>query len=183
MRASVDLEVARWCADHRYPVLTDASRWLEDVGESTAFFVALGAAGLIVLVARRMWLDLLPVLVAFLTMVVVNGNLKDRIDRPRPPADLTLTTVHGSSMPSSHAVLTSAILVAVLLVPRWTSERARWTVGVFGALACLVSGAAMVYLGGHWLSDVLVGWALGAVLVGGILLLWQRVGLPMGKTA
>ncbi len=183
MHASVDVEVARWCADHRYTVLTKVCRVLEDVGESTAFLVALVVVGLVVLVVRRMWLDLPPVAFAFLAMVIVNGNLKHRIDRPRPPADLALTTLHGASMPSSHAVLTSSILVAVLMVPQWTSDTARRTVGALGAIGCLVTGAAMVYLGGHWLSDVLVGWALGIGLVGGILLLWRRIGVPMGKPA
>ncbi|VXC37046.1 phosphatase PAP2 family protein [Aeromicrobium sp. 9AM] len=183
MRASVDVEVARWCADHRITVLTKICRVLEDVGESTVFLAALVVVGLLVLVVRRMWLDLPSVGFAFLAMVIVNGNLKHRIDRPRPPADLALTTLHGSAMPSSHAVLTSSILVAILMVPQWTSTSARRTVGLTGAAGCIVTGAAMVYLGGHWLTDVLVGWAVGIVMIGGTLLLWRRIGLPTGKTA
>ena len=48
---------------------------------------------------------------------------------------------------------------------------------MLGAVGCVVAGVAMIYLGGHWLSDVLVGWALGVGITAGMMLLLKRVRL------
>ena len=67
-------------------------------------------------------------------------------------------------MPSSHALITSAIVVAVVMADWWTSDRLRRAALVVGVVGCLMVGAAMVYMGAHWVTDVLVGWALGVGL-------------------
>ena len=181
MSGSVDLELARWIADHRSSPLTRVCQALEHVGESPALFVVPVVATLAAFVALNLWSELPRLAVAMVVTVAVTGTMKERLGRPRPPADLALTTLHGPAMPSSHAVLTSSILVVVLMLWPWTSRRARLVVAIAGTAGCLLIGAAMIYLGGHWLSDVLVGWALGAVLTGGTMLLWTRIGLPGGR--
>ena len=67
-------------------------------------------------------------------------------------------------MPSTHALITSAIVVAVVMADWWVSDSRRRTAAAIGAFGCLLVGAAMVYLGVHWLTDVLAGWALGVGL-------------------
>ncbi|KQV74353.1 hypothetical protein ASC61_04680 [Aeromicrobium sp. Root344] len=177
MHQSVDIEVARWCAEHRNGTVTDVFRFLEDVGESTAFFVVAGIVAVILVLAFRLRTGLARILVAMAVTATATGPLKEWIDRPRPPYDLAITHLSGPAMPSSHAILTSSIVAALVLAPWWTSPRLRLAVGVLGAAGCLLSGAAMIYLGGHWLSDVLVGWALGAAITGGMMLLLKRAGL------
>lgn len=181
MTDSLDLEIAEWMSDHRSAAVTRVCRLLEDVGESTEFFVVLAVAGLAAVAILKLWSDLPCLAAALFVTVAVSGTMKGRIDRPRPPADLALTTLHGAAMPSSHAVITSSVLIAVVMIPPWTSRRARLLVMVAGAVGCFAAGAAMVYLGGHWLSDVLVGWALGIVLTGGTMLLCRRLPLPGGR--
>lgn len=170
-------------ADHRSGTVTRVCRFLEHLGESPAFVVVPAVAGLIVVVLFKLWWELPRLAAALFVTVAVTGTMKHRIDRPRPPADLALTVIHGPGMPSSHAVLTSSFLIAVVMIPPWTSRRARLVVTLLGAVGCVVVGAAMIYLGGHWLSDVLVGWALGLVLTGGVVWLWQRCGLPGARAA
>jgi undecaprenyl-diphosphatase len=114
----------------------------------------------------------LAVVLAVVTLAT--AWLKPVIDRPRPPADLALTEATGSAMPSSHAIVTSAIVVAVVMSDWWASERLRRVVLVAGIAGCLVVGAAMVYLGVHWLTDVLVGWAIGVGLTWALMRLTTR---------
>ena len=165
---SFDLRIAEWVADHRIGALTQGSRLLEDLGTSPTFFAVVLLSGLAVVAYRRAWAGLPSVAVSLLVTLAVTAPLKDVFDRPRPPADLALTTLYESSMPSSHAILTSACVTAVVMAPWWTSVRWQRIVAWAGVLACVVTAAAMVYLGGHWVTDVLVGWLLGSGLAAAV---------------
>ncbi|NRQ48618.1 phosphatase PAP2 family protein [Aeromicrobium stalagmiti] len=175
---AVDLEIARWVADHRTVPLTRVCRFLEDLGTSWIFFAVAALVGLVVVARLRVWASLPSVIGSMLVTVVVTGPLKEVFDRPRPPADLAITSLAQSSMPSSHAVITSAATIAVVLAPWWTSIAWRRVVAALGVVGCVVSAAAMIYLGGHWLTDVLVGWLLGGAITGGVMIAWRRLSLP-----
>jgi len=161
---SVDEAVARWFADHRVGPLDDITIWLADVSELLGVLAAVGVIWVCVAVWFGGWRPMLQVVLVLASVSLLTGWMKPVIDRPRPPADLALYDTYESAMPSSHALITAAIVVAVVMADWWTSERLRRAVLAVGVVGCLVVGAAMVYLGVHWVTDVLVGWALGVGL-------------------
>lgn len=169
---SLDLEIARWIADHRTAGLTRLCRGLEDIGTSSWVFLVLAAGSLALIVRFRVWTSLLGVGTSLFVTGLLTVPLKAIVDRPRPPAELALTTLAGPSMPSTHAILTSALVTAVVLAPWWTSAAWRRATAVVGVLGCVITGGAMVYLGGHWVSDVLVGWLLGAGITAAGMIGW-----------
>jgi len=82
--------------------------------------------------------------------------------RPRPPAPYP--SPPGYAFPSGHATIALAFYgLCAWLVLRSRLPRG-WKVAAVGAstLLVLVIGASRVYLGAHWLSDVLGGYATGA---------------------
>jgi undecaprenyl-diphosphatase len=160
----VDDAVAQWCADHRIGALDDVVLWLASASELLGVLAVVGVVWVCVAVWFGGWRPMLQVVVVLAIVSALTGWLKPAINRPRPPADLALTQVSGSAMPSSHALITSAIVVAVVMADWWVSDSRRRAAAIAGAVICLVIGVAMVYMGAHWLSDVLVGWALGAGL-------------------
>jgi undecaprenyl-diphosphatase len=88
-------------------------------------------------------------------------ELKSAFDRARPPtvdpAVHPLVAVpQSSSMPSGHATTAFAAAVAVGIV----HPRLRWPLRVLAARIAISRG----WLGVHYLSDVLVGAALGSVV-------------------
>ena len=164
MQASVDDAVAQWCADHRVGVLDTITIRLADLSGALGVLALVAVIWVCFAVWFGGWRPMLQVVLAVPTVSVLTEWMKPVIDRPRPPADLALYETFESAMPSSHAIITSAIVVAVVMADWWTSERLRRAALAAGVVGCLIVGAAMVYLGVHWVTDVLVGWALGVGL-------------------
>lgn len=107
--------------------------------------------------------------------------LKRAFDRPRPsfadPAVHPLVAVpHDGAMPSGHAATAFAAAVAVGLV----HPRLRRPLLAFAALVAL----SRVWLGVHYLTDVLAGAALGtAVALAGWLVLRAWAGIIRSRTS
>ena len=92
--------------------------------------------------------------------------LKHWIGRPRPELILQHDLVYSSSFPSGHAMMSPVIyLTLAAFLAAGESRRAVKTLLVVLA-AVLVTGVGVsrVYLGVHWPSDVLAGWALGSAI-------------------
>jgi membrane-associated phospholipid phosphatase/phosphoglycolate phosphatase-like HAD superfamily hydrolase len=90
--------------------------------------------------------------------VIVNPILKQVSARARPVDD-QLVTVSSTAFPSGHTT-TAATIATALAVVAWPT-RWRWPVIAAAAAFSLAMAASRVYLGVHWLSDVLGGLALG----------------------
>ncbi|MGW6195543.1 phosphatase PAP2 family protein [Kribbella sp. NPDC055110] len=90
--------------------------------------------------------------------------IKLLVERPRPDVAIAAARADGYSFPSGHA--TSSVvafgllawLTTTLLLTRRAARAAVWAVAVIMATAV---GVSRLYLGVHYLSDVLGGWALG----------------------
>lgn len=90
--------------------------------------------------------------------------VKNIIDRPRPPADLAVAVLDTYSFPSGH-VTSYAVFYGFLFYLGYTllsrKSLLRWaSLLVCGALVVLV-GPSRVYMGQHWASDAIAGYALG----------------------
>ena len=95
---------------------------------------------------------------------VLNVMLKHTFERPRPTLFQEIETLHSYSFPSGHAMAAAAVygmmgVVVARLVPRHRKPL------VFGLPVLIVMiGMSRIYLGVHWPSDVLAGFAAGAFL-------------------
>jgi undecaprenyl-diphosphatase len=171
---SPDLRLLSWIADHRGAVATRVARTLMDGGNSPVVVGVTVAVvfliGITVGQTGAMWI----VVASGGAASAIATALKALVDRPRPPAELALVVPSGSSMPSTVAALTAGIAVALVWAPRWPRPLRR-VVAVVLALLVAVIGAAMVYLGAHWATDVLVGWIIGALIAAGLSAGWRRL--------
>jgi len=88
---------------------------------------------------------------------------KEVFERPRPVWDQPFAIEESFSYPSGHASGSTVGygMLAYCLALRWKSWRRRlgWVIGL--AAWVLVIGFSRIYLGVHYLSDVLAGYALG----------------------
>jgi undecaprenyl-diphosphatase len=95
---------------------------------------------------------------------LLSSGLKMLFLRPRPELVPHVVDVASASFPSGHALLaaTTYLTLGALLArvqPQWRLKVYLFSVATALALAI---GASRVYLGVHYPSDVLAGWAVGA---------------------
>lgn len=111
--------------------------------------------------------DLLLLNLSNISGVILMQVLKMIFGRERPPRPW-LGTASGFSFPSGHSLMTALfygfLLYSVVHSGKVWPGRKR-LIAILGSLPVLV-GLSRVYLGVHYTSDVLAGWAAGVALVG-----------------
>jgi undecaprenyl-diphosphatase len=112
-------------------------------------------------------------------------DLSRIISRPRPSPVLWLVSASGFAFPSGHtSTATIGFGLMALLLWRVTSRGWRWPLATLATLAALAVGLSRTYLGVHWPTDVLGGWAFGIAWVAlGGLICWIAVRVRSHGTA
>src|SRR6266516_3940040 len=161
-----DPHVTTWVIAHRTGWLTSALKVLTWLG-STAVIIPAGlATGLYFLIRRRGWRPLALLTAAVAGAVGLYDIVKALVGRPRPPGAIWIGHYTGAAFPSGHATQSAAFYAMLAIVlGAGLSFRRRAAVWSAAALVVFIVGASRIYLGAHWLTDVLAGYALGATWV------------------
>jgi membrane-associated phospholipid phosphatase len=141
------------------------------------YFVVLGQRGptavmVLAWLGWRSWRTrtLYPLLVlgnALLLLNITVGAVKYGLGRLGPHYATTVGSAEmfagGDIFPSGHTA--NAVVTWGILAYLATTPRARRWGSIASALLSLGVGATTVYLGTHWVSDVLLGWAAGLLIL------------------
>lgn len=99
--------------------------------------------------------------------------IKHIIHTPRPWGMALPPTTF--SMPSGHATLATTVFMGLaFLVASALPQRHRKLIYMLGLLITLLVGISRLYLGAHWLTDVLSSWLLSAALLALVIISYQR---------
>ena len=96
---------------------------------------------------------------------VFNWVLKHLVARPRPTLFEEIATLHTYSFPSGHAMTGAAVygMIGVVLAREYPRFRRQLAVAV--PILVILIGVSRIFLGVHWPTDVLAGWAAGTALL------------------
>lgn len=156
----LDLRVAHWFHAHAFEPLTSVMLGVSLMHTGVGMVLLVAALGWHFWRARaRYWL--LALLVAVPSGALLNVALKYHFQRVRPAFDEPLVTLMTYSFPSGHtaaATLFYGVLASYLVMarPQW---RVRLSTAVGCGLMVLLVALSRVYLGAHYLSDVLAAMA------------------------
>lgn len=167
---SLDIAILMAMRSPTNPLAPLGPPWFQELARD---ITALGSPGVLVLVV-----------IAALGFLVLSGNrrtaafllastsggtvlsvlLKHFIGRPRPDLVPHATQVFTASFPSGHAMLATVVYLTVsALLVRFLPNRAlQLYLMAIAVTLCALIGISRIYLGVHWPSDVLGGWAAGA---------------------
>lgn len=96
---------------------------------------------------------------------VLNVLLKHTFERARPTLFQEIETLHSYSFPSGHAMAAAAVYGMMGVVVSRLAPRRRLLLVIALPVLILMVGTSRIYLGVHWPSDVLAGFAAGAFIV------------------
>lgn len=145
------------------PALVAAARLATALGQPAILITATVACALWLWHDGRLRLGLVLLTVAMAGRGL-NELQKLAIARPRPQLEPHLVAETTYSFPSGHAN-SSMIFFLVLALALTGNSRWRWWAIAGAILLSLLIGTSRVMLGVHWPSDVIAGWAFGALWV------------------
>lgn len=125
-----------------------------------ASFAVLSAG---VLLCRRRWAEGAFWVLATGGAAALNLAAKHAFGRIRPDLFVSIAPETTYSFPSGHAMQSTAIIAALVILCWRTSWR--WPALATGCLFVAAIGLSRVYLGVHYPSDILAGWSLALAWV------------------
>jgi undecaprenyl-diphosphatase len=167
---AVDAWVVRSLRRASDPAAPVGPRWLADdvrdlsaLGGRAVLLLVTAAVVLYLWLARTyhaMWL----VLGAAVGGQLLSAVLKAAFARPRPDVVPHLAPAAFSSFPSGHSTSAAAVYLTLGLLLAQLTDRMRLRLYALSlaALVTVLVGASRIYLGVHYPTDVLAGWAAGS---------------------
>ena len=159
----IDLRVLRTVTAWRTPSLTAAMVDVTALG-SVTIAVLFSAVAFLILIVLRNRLGALQLSLASIGAALLTIATKDMIERARPAGAQSLIVVSGFSYPSGHSLGTCALYLtlAIIACRHVPYPRARTAIFITASLLVLLVGASRIYLGVHYMTDVVSGISLGA---------------------
>ena len=144
------------------PAATTGLQLLTQLGSTAVLFaVAAIAAGYLARLDRRP--DAAFLILAFAGAEALTWSLKAVFQRERPSFEEPIATASSFSFPSGHALASFAVYgaLAYVVLGGLRSRRARVSCMGGAVLLIVAIGFSRLYLGVHYLSDVLAGYSVG----------------------
>ncbi|MBA3652697.1 MAG: bifunctional DedA family/phosphatase PAP2 family protein [Actinobacteria bacterium] len=161
----IDRPVVYYLAKHRASWLTTAMRDVSWLGSTVVLVPLVVVVGVAAHRRTRRWTTAAHLALSLGGAVALYDLIKPLVGRPRPHVGHLVSTATGYAFPSGHATQTVAVAVTIAMLgsrrtDSWPLKVSIWSAA---ALVSLAVGFSRIYLGVHWPTDVLAGYALGGL--------------------
>ena len=157
-----DVRLSNWLHENRSQPLTLVMRAITTLGDTWAVtFISISFLVFLLWRRRFNWAGIMSLSV--FGGMLLNRFLKLAFLRPRPSFDEPLLTFTGYSFPSGHTMAATVLYgtFAVYFFTRTTGTRRRALIIFIAGLLIVLVAFSRIYLGAHYLSDVLAAIAEG----------------------
>jgi membrane-associated phospholipid phosphatase len=168
---AIDVFITREFQENQNPWFQALMIFVSWLGNYPLLFSLLVALTGAVFWLVRLRLEALYIIALSGVSTLLNIGLKVLINRPRPNASLVevLQVASGKSFPSGHVMSYMAYWGLLFALGFILFKRDRWwhyALLVVPAFFVILVGPSRIYLGDHWVSDVLGAYMLGGLLLG-----------------
>jgi membrane-associated phospholipid phosphatase len=175
-----DLKVAFTLMGEHNPVVSAIMAAVSFLGDGWVPLIMVLVVAAVCAVKKK-WVEAMFVVATLLSSAIISGVLKMLVGRPRPhgfslnPNDI-FQSVNQYSYPSGHVLffVTFFGFVGFLAWKDLTGWKRWMTISICAVLIVLI-GPSRIYLGEHWLSDVIGSYILGTFWLIILILLYQLV--------
>lgn len=162
----VDQQLNAWLARNRTPALTTFFIIVTSLGSTAVGTIVAVILGVYLLMRRqRYWFAASMLTIAGGSLL--NRFLKLAFQRARPEFDDPVSAFAGYSFPSGHTMAATVVFgtLALFLFTRKKNFQARAVVISLAVLVILMVAFSRIYLGAHYLTDVLAAMAEGVAWI------------------
>ena len=163
----LDSEIHAWARETRTEGATFFFTALTIIGNPAGLMIIAGSIAIALFLKHR-WQWATYLLATGITGGLLNLQLKAYFARARPELAEALREAHGYSFPSGHAMGSTVVFGALaylafrVVVDDWRRRAALASLCISMIVAI---SASRIYLGVHWISDVVAGIAAGTIWV------------------
>ncbi len=158
---TVDQQFTLFLFANRNPALSKCFYALTQLAsQTTSIGIAVLVSIVLLIQRKKVYFFALWIVLAGVGLSVRYGKLFFQRNRP---LHVAYTPETNFSFPSGHSTTAMALfgLLTYFLIRRLTNRTHRIIIGLCGGLLILLIGFSRIYLGAHFLSDVLSGFVLG----------------------
>ena len=163
---AVDQQLSAWLAANRTPSLTTFFIVVTSLGSTVVGVIIAVVLGVYLLLRRqRYWFA--AAMLAIAGGALLNRYLKLAFQRARPEFDDPIITFTGYSFPSGHTMSATVVFGTLALFLFTRKKDLKWRTLVIGLAILVVVMVAFsrIYLGAHYLTDVVAAIAEGVAWI------------------
>ena len=182
--AALDEPVLEAAVNSRTPASEEWVTHFTDLGGTVGMPLIAAVIVITLAVRRRSWLPVVLMLIAAAGSVLITVLGKDLTARARPPVIYAVPPLETSpSFPSGHTLNATVVLglSAYLVMLGRRHLRSRILVASVVVVFVVAMGLSRVWLGHHWLTDVMAGWLVGLAWLAAVIT-GHRVKVTLDRT-
>jgi len=150
---------------------------ITDIGFGTSYIIIVAAVFLLLTYIKR-WREMAALAICLAGGAVLSLLLKNLFHRARPDL-LRVVQETSYSFPSGHALASMCFygMVAFLLMRTIANWRGRLAIMTLAVITIIAIGISRIYLGVHYPTDVVAGYAAGSMWLAfciSLLMLWEQ---------